>query len=103
MQTTAVQTIATVLPALATLQVGSVRHAQLGRKLRIYRPETVKALKLGTEQEKAIHALVLADLKVRVYSGGTIYTPSLTADGALKWTAKAARKFRTSMTVEVVL
>lgn len=95
-----VNRIHTVLPALATLASGVTRTARKGNKVRLYQANSVL-----TAQGPVLEALMLL-LKeghtVRIYEQDRIYTPTLVQD-ALIWAFTSSRKFRKTVTVEVVL
>lgn len=94
--------ITNVLPHLAAVIDGATVR-RTGLAVKAYRPET-SPLELSDACKAALLALVRADVTVRVYSLGSIWTLGLNGDGGLSWSdVKATTSaYRANVIVKVV-
>ncbi len=97
MMLSTVTALVEVLPALATLAAGTTRTARLGKRVRMYRPETTMVEGPTVE---AVTALLTAGYTVKVYEGTKVFTPAF-VEGALVWAFRTTTKNRAAVVVEV--
>lgn len=99
MLTTTVAKLTTMLPHLTTLSIGAHRTARKGKRVRLYRSETVL---VDPTLCAAVRGMLENGSTVKVYEGTTIFTPALDGETVV-WHKRTTKKNREQIVVELTM